>query len=510
MVYRRDRSDVKRKAQYTFHDLLITRGLEAVIRNSNPWWQGDRVPDLPPVKRWPYQDLLNGLKKGLTPAVVLRGPRQVGKTTLLNQVIDQLLDEGFDPRYIFRVQFDDLPDLRRISMPIVELCEWYAESVLGRSFAKAAESGKKPVIFLDEIQNLVDWAPQLKTLVDLYSIRALVTGSSALRIEAGRDSLAGRITTIEMGALLLREIAQIRGFGSIPAHLAHNGLAPLKEGDFWRELRAHGEIHHEVRVRAFRAFSERGAYPVAQLRSDEPWERVADFLNETVIGRAIQHDLRMGPRGQKRDEILLREVFRLACRYVGQSPKPSLYVGELRQILQANIGAQRVLTYLKFLDGTLLLRLIDPLEMRLKRKRGPAKLCLCDHTLRAAWLQEVVPLTTDGLAGAPHLGDLAGRVADSVAGYFFRSIIGLDVAHFPGRGTEPEVDYILTVGEHRIPVEVKYRRTINFKDTIGLRSFMEKPHYNAPFAILVTLTDDATVDDPRIISLPLSSLLLLR
>jgi predicted AAA+ superfamily ATPase len=178
--------------------------------------------------------------------------------------------------------------------------------------------------------------------------------------------------------------------------------------------------------------------------------------------------------------------------------------------MAANIGWQRINTYLKFLDGTLLLRLIEPLELRLKRRRGPSKVCLCDHALRAAWLQENIPLTPDGLATHPHLTDLAGRIAESTAGYFLRSIIGLDVAHFPERGAEPEVDFVLTVGEQRIPLEVKYRRRIDHRDTVGLRSFMEKSHYNAPFGLLVTLLDEAASDDPRIISLPLSTLLLLR
>jgi hypothetical protein len=494
----------------TLDGLLASRGLEAIIRNANPWWQGERVADLPPVRRWPFQPILEGLKRGLTKAVVLRGPRQVGKTTLLNQIINYLLDEGIDPRTVFRIQFDDLPDLRRVSMPIVELCEWYSVQVLAMSFAKAARLGRRPIIFLDEVQNLADWAPQLKNLVDLSPIRVLVTGSSALRIEAGRDSLAGRITTIEMGPLLLREIAELHGFGNIQAHLPQNGLRPLRDKGFWQELRIHGERNVGVRNRAFAAFSSRGAYPVAQARSEEPWEKTADFLNETVIRRAIQHDLRMGPRGQKRDENLLAEVFRLACRYIGQAPRPALYLDELRQARDANVGPQRVWTYLKFLDGTLLLRLIEPLELRLKKKRGPAKLCLCDHTLRAAWLQEVVPLTPTELESASHLNDLAGRIAESTAGYFLRSIIGLDVAHFPERATEPEVDFILTVGDQRIPIEVEYRRRIDYKETAGLRSFIEKRHYNAPFGILVTLLDEAASDDPRIVSVPLSTLLLLR
>jgi predicted AAA+ superfamily ATPase len=76
---------------------------------------------------------------------------------------------------------------------------------------------------------------------------------------------------------------------------------------------------------------------------------------------------------------------------------------------------------------------------------------------------------------------------------------------------EPEVDFVLTVGDYRIPVEVKYRRRIDeFRDTLGLRAFLEKTVYHAPFGILVTLTDEVSVTDPRIIPIPLASLLLMR
>ncbi len=101
--------------------------------------------------------------------------------------------------------------------------------------------------------------------------------------------------------------------------------------------------------------------------------------------------------------------------------------------MAANIGWQRILAYLKFLDGTLLIRLIEPLELRLKRARGASKLCLCDHALRASRLQEIVPLDSDGLRQNDHLRDLAGHIAESAAGYFLKSITNLDVAHFPER-----------------------------------------------------------------------------
>jgi hypothetical protein len=496
--------------QLTLQGLFASSSLEAQLRNANPWWRGDRPYGIPPIRRWAFEVLQRGIKRPLAPVTVLRGPRQIGKTTLVLQLIDSLLGEGVDPRWIFRLQFDDLPELRRLPQPILDLTQWYSDTILQQPLNRAAHAAGKCIIVLDEVQNLPDWPTQLKHLVDLQPVIVIVTGSSALRIEAGRDSLAGRISTVEMGPLLLREIAAFRGEERIEPMLPLNGLAPLKEKKFWIALRDHGVRHSRMRRAAFSAFSDRGAYPLAHAHPDEPWERIADQLNETVVRRAIRHDLRMGAKGRKRDEHLLEEVFRLACRYVGQSPAQVFYLDEIRRAMNANIGWKQVLAYLKFLDGTLLLRLIEPLELRLKKKRGASKLCLCDHALRASWLQEVVPIDPAALEKAPHLTDIAGRIAESTAGYFLRSIVGLDVAHFPERGAEPEVDYILTVGTQRIPVEVKYRRRIDHDDTRGLRNFIERAHYNAPFGVLLTLADEVAVDDPRIVSLPLSSFLLLR
>ncbi len=489
---------------------MLPGPMEANIRESNSWWRGEEIAGVAPRVRSIYSQLMRSLKHGLAPATVLSGPRQVGKTTILNQAIDALLRDGVDSSRILRVQFDDLPSLRDLTEPILEIARWYAGNQLRRSLNSALLGNDPVYIFLDEVQNLDDWAPQLKHLVDLNKgLRVLVTGSSALRIEAGRDSLAGRITTLELGPLLLREIVEWRTGEMLPS-LLPNGLIALKDRSFWEAVRDDGERHRQVRDFAFKAFSERGAYPVAQSRPDAPWEELADFLNETVIKRAIQHDLRMGSRGQKRDEHLLAEVFRMVCRYAGQAPKPATYVNEIQTSMDANIGQQRVNAYLRFLDGTLLIRLIEPLELRLKRKKGHPKLCLCDHALRAAWLQEQIPLAPESLVASPHLQDLAGRIAESVAGYYFRSIVNLDVAHFPERPTEPEVDFVITVGEQRIPIEIKYRRRIEHRDTRGLRTFIEHSHYNAPFGILVSLEDGYVSDDPRIVAMPLSSLLLFR
>ncbi|MFH1862405.1 MAG: AAA family ATPase, partial [bacterium] len=73
--------------------------VEAYIRDTNPWWQDRPMRPLPPFRRWLFSTTLRRLENGLAPVVVLRGPRQVGKTTLQEQIIYHLIHEKrIDPK----------------------------------------------------------------------------------------------------------------------------------------------------------------------------------------------------------------------------------------------------------------------------------------------------------------------------------------------------------------------------------------------------------------------------
>jgi len=490
----------------------VSYGLERDLRRLNPWWHGIPLPRLPATRRHLVAAIQRRLESRLAPIVVVRGPRQIGKTTAQLQVIEDLLADGTPPECILRVQWDDLPELdKEEKEPVLRIVDWYEISILGQALNDAAHQGKKTYLFFDEIQTLKNWAPQLKFLVDTSTTQVCVTGSSALRIEQGRDSLAGRITTMEAGLLSLTEIAQFYDVSLGNPFIEDNGLEPLTQKSFWQELADQGARAGESRDFIFERFSERGGYPLVHSHRDTAWGALADQLNETVIKRVIQHDLRIGERGRKRDAPLLEELFRLACRYIGQSPSPATLAREAHRALEANVGPQRVAHYLAFLADTLLLRLIQPLEIRLKRKKGSPKICLADHGLRASWLQEIIPLSPRALADSPHLTDLAGHIAESVVGATLSTIPSLDLAHLPERNDEPEVDFVLIIGTKRIPLEVKYRRRIDpHRDTEGLRTFIEKTVNNAAFGILISQTDEPSVDDPRIVTLPLSTLMLLR
>lgn len=225
--------------------------------------------------------------------------------------------------------------------------------------------------------------------------------------------------------------------------------------------------------------------------------------------RVIQHDLRLGDRGRKRDPQLLEEVFRLACRYAGQAPRTALLAAGARARLHAGVGDQRVRHYLDFLDSSLLVRAVPALEIRLKKQRSPARLCLCDHGVRAAWLQEQVPLDPASLQGAPHLATLAGHVVESVLGYYLSTLTGLAVAYLPERPGQPEVDFVVSAGTKRLPVEVKYQARLDpDRDLAGLRAFLDAPA-NEAVGLLVHRPGLAPrLEDPRIVPVSLADLLL--
>ena len=304
-----------------FADSGLPPALGDNLLRFNPWWEGEAMPPQPATRRHLVGQMRRRLDAGIAPVVVVRGPRQIGKTTAQFQMIQDLLDEGVNPRRILRVQFDDLETMSRLPEPILRISDWFERRVAPKRFNSMASDGEPAYLFFDEIQNLKRWDGQLKSLVDNASVRVVVTGSSALRIELGRDSLAGRINTIEAGVLSLTEIGALRGLGPPAPFFQDNGLGDLLQKGFWAGLREYGIDHGAFREEAFLHFSERGGYPLVHREKDLEFAQLSDQLNETVIKRVIQHDLRTGERGRKRDENLLEELFRLVCRYAGQTPR---------------------------------------------------------------------------------------------------------------------------------------------------------------------------------------------
>ena len=112
----------------------LTPALDEFLRSTNPWWERKPGRVLPSFRRWAFSSTRRRLESGLAPIVVLRGPRQVGKTTIQEQLIQQYLKDDVEPQRLLRVQFDELPPLKELKTPILSLCRWFENRILGMTF----------------------------------------------------------------------------------------------------------------------------------------------------------------------------------------------------------------------------------------------------------------------------------------------------------------------------------------------------------------------------------------
>lgn len=484
------------------------------LLDQNPWWSGQSWERTEPYRRWAYRELVRKVDSGIAKIIAIRGTRQVGKSAIQRQFIEELLlQREVPPSHILRVQFDDVKAIGQFESPILTIVRWFEASVLKESINAAANRDETVYLFLDELQNISDWANQLKELVDHRSVKVIATGSSALRIAQGQDSLAGRISMIRLGPLRLREIAALRFAETLPPAVAtENGLMQWATPEFWRHLLNYAELHDDLLRRSFGAFANFGGYPICHKLKEDSQIDGFDLhaeIKDMVVHRTFEHDLKAGPKGTHRSPETLEAVFRQVCRYTGQALTSKALLKELMQLGQHSISQDAVNDAVAFLADSLLVSEIPPFEGLGKKGGHPSKLCLCDHFVREAWLQEQVPLVPDEMSEANEATvTQAGHLAESLVGAFFSGVPGLAVSWLPGNDNEGEIDFVLTIGLKRIPVEVKYRRKLKPEDSAAVRSFISQPKYNAPFGIVVT---QAVADEKdNVFYVPLHALLGLR
>lgn len=353
--------------------------------------------------------------------------------------------------------------------------------------------GETIYLFFDELQNLSAWEAQLKFLVDGRTAKTIVTGSSALRIGRGQDSLAGRLSIIELGPLGLREIAGIRGEATFDPFQNNGASDAWCSIDFWKDLQSHVTRNRRAILQAFGHFSDFAGYPITHKATGLDRTDYADQIVSIVIERTLLRDLKAGQFGASRDIRVVEEVLRRVCRYAGQAVRPETIQQQLDSVFQSGVSKNAVVDALRFLEDSLLLRRIPALEAAFRKQSNPDKLCLCDHFLREAALQERVPLSPADLQSCPESTlTIAGHIIESAIGYYLSDLTGIQVSWMPERSSEPEVDFVFTIGAKRIPIEVKYRqRAVREADLKGLRDFCSQQKYAAPLGLVVTIDEFA-------------------
>lgn len=328
---------------------------------------------------------------------VLAGPRQTGKTTLIQQAIEAL----------------NIPcHYASADEPTLQSRVWIEQQFeIGRLLA--AENKKDgALLVLDEIQKVAGWSETVKRLWDADTVKkvplkVVLLGSAPLLIQQGlTESLAGR-------------------FEIMP--VTHWSYSEMKDSFRWN----------------LEQFVYFGGYPgSAGLITDrQRWSRyIIDSLIETTISR----DILLMTRVDK--PALLRRLFHLGCSYSGQILSYQKMTGQLQDAGNTTTLAH----YLELLSGAGMLTGLHKLAgQRVRQRASSPKL----QVLNTALLSAQLNLTFDA---AQKDRKFWGRLVESAVGaHLINSTAGTDIEVFYWRERGKEVDFILRLNKSVVAIEVK-------------------------------------------------------
>jgi len=371
---------------------------------------------------------------GETPTfmIVVAGPRQIGKSTLVRQVlagrpatfvaVDQPLPEPADP---FTSQLADAT----IISGALPTAEWLVRQwTQARAKAKLLPDGERYVLAIDEIQKIPRWSEVVKGLWDADRAEALdmhvvLLGSSPWLMQKGlTESLAGRYEAIRMTHWSYPEMQEAFDF-SLDEYLYFGG------------------------------------YPgcAGLIREERRWR---EYVRGALIHPNIEKDILQMTRVDK--PALLKTLFELGCAYSGQIISYTKLQGQLQD-------AGNTVTLAHYLDllsqAGMLTGLPKYAGQKHRQRASSPKLNALNTALISA-------LTGYTFADARNDRSYWGRLVESAVGAHLFNTAFDDCQVQYWRESPDEVDFVLTNGRKLVAIEVK--SGTNFAAPKGLSAFTEK------------------------------------
>ncbi|MHA7830889.1 MAG: ATP-binding protein [Flagellimonas sp.] len=247
------------------------------IRFENPWWvDGHIEDDYNQMPRRLYFDLFKPLvyEREIRRAVVLMGPRRVGKTVMLFHLVEDLIQNGVNPKKIIFITIEN-PIYNNI--PLEQLFS-YAKEATG---LKDKEDWH---IIYDEIQYCRDWEVHLKSLVDSYrKDKFIVSGSAAAALKfASTESGAGRFTDFLLPPLTFNEYISLKGLDRIIT------TTKLK----WKEhiTEFYTSSHLDELNKHFLDYINFGGYPEV-IFSEKIQANPGRYIRQDIVDKVLLRDL---------------------------------------------------------------------------------------------------------------------------------------------------------------------------------------------------------------------------
>lgn len=373
-------------------------------------------------------------------AVMLSGPRQVGKTTLLLQTIDDLIKSGVKASNILYVTFDH---------PVFKLAG--LEAVLEAWRELEAKKEGPEYLFLDEAQFIRDFGTWAKHQVDFSKNRRIVfTGSATPLISTNQESGVGRWHTIRLSTLSFYEYLQIKRISlpNIPKISSLSDLFNYTPSELLRVTEATQSL-----IGHFHEYLVRGGFPQTALV--ESVQQSQRLLREDIIDKVLKRDM-TAIFGVRR-VIELEQTFIFLC----------MRDGGLQDLttLSKNLGVTKstIQNFIYLLESAHLLFRLPPYGYGKEVLRARYKLYLADPAIAPAILMKGKSILEDSVA--------LGTSVETAIFIHLSSHSNSNHARFSywRNQKEKEVDLILEVGDLLVPFEVKYLSQISqSRDVQGL------------------------------------------
>ena len=366
--------------------------------------------------------------------IVLHGARQVGKTSILYYLKDQLTATG---KPVYYIDLEDSRYLRILDAGVDEFLRHLAE----QGFTAGTEEQRLHV-FIDEIQYLANPSSFLKLVADHQrGIKLIVSGSSSFAIrEKFSDSLVGRTINFEIFPLSFREFLRFRSINFVEGQ-------PITEMKC-NELREY-----------FREYALYGGYPRIVLTPEV--ERKEKYLQQ-IIDTYVRKDIR-DLAGVKDIDKYNRLLEALASQ-----SGSLLNVDELAN--SARLAKQTVEKYLFIMENTYVIRLVRPFSRNIRTElfKQPKIFFHDTGLMQMLWLK--------GLQK-----ELIGTVFETAIYTELVKRFGMESVRYWRTKNKREIDFIVTKRDTPLPIEVK----LNFAQCRQAALTYFDKHYEAePYRVV--------------------------
>lgn len=434
-----------------------------VLRQYNPWWRTPSAikEESKPQKRLAYYEALKTLThKSIRRFAVLSGMRRVGKTTILYQIIDHLIDEGVNPKNILYATFDN---------PVLKLVN--VENVLAIYESMYPIEGTRYVLF-DEVQYTENWELWMKVIYDSRKdIRLVATGSASPILEKGSaDSGTGRWSILKIPTMSFYEYCRLLDLDlpilqdnlrlSKLVNVSHAQLGDLM--DKFSPLQNH-----------FNRYLMIGGFPELVLSDDDAYAQ--RMLREDVVDKVIKRDVLT--LFNIRSPLLMEKLFLYLCMNSTEIFNATTAAKELE-----NTSVTTIDSYIGALEMSNLIYLAKPMDVGSKGAlKGKPKIFIADAAIRNAVL-----MIDDVLSDESELGAMVETtVYKHMVSFYQGSPASLGYFR-KAKANQKEVDVVVELPRQKILCEVKYRNNSHISSTDAIVELCQDEKSKVTNAFLVT------------------------